>query len=135
MALDPHKGKLIEKVKLPNGLTLELLDYSKRVAGDRWFVGLLARIPIEVDKDYLESISTQGVTYEEFIEACGKIIYFELKKERNFIDEKEKDEILNALSKRLKEHVIKYMGHPNFAKLTLKKRLKEYEERRNWWKE
>ncbi len=135
MALDPHKGKIIEKLTLPNGLTLELLDYSKRVAGDRWFVGLLARIPIKVDKQYLESISTQGVTYEEFVEACGEIVYFELTKERNFIDEREKEEILKSLSEKLKEHVLKYMGHPNFAKLTIKKKLKEYEERRNWWKE
>jgi hypothetical protein len=37
------REKLVDKIALDNGLTLELWDRSRQVAGDRWLVCFVAR--------------------------------------------------------------------------------------------
>jgi hypothetical protein len=124
--------KLVEKIDLPNNLVLEFYDYSRVVAGDRWLVGLLARIPIEIsEKDFADRPQE---LYKDFLEERGTVIYFELKKERNFIDEKEKDRILNQLLNELKEYSLSYMGHKSFAKGFIRRQIQVFEERWKWQK-
>ena len=65
--------KLVEKIDLPNNLVLELHDYSRRIAGDRWFVGLLARIPIEVSEE--DFAGRPQELYRDFLEEQGPEIY------------------------------------------------------------
>ncbi len=135
MALDPHKGKLIEKIELKNGLFLELLDYSKHLAGDRCFVGLLARIPIKIKLEHLDTNNITDDEFKEFLSTYGGTIYFEMKKERNFVDEKEKDQLIDMLADQFKEYANNYLGHPDLATKTVRRKFQEYQERRNWWKE
>jgi hypothetical protein len=44
------KEKLINTIRLDNGLELKLYDSSRKVAGDRWRVGIVARIDISLDE-------------------------------------------------------------------------------------
>lgn len=37
---------LIKTIELSNGLKLNFYDISRKLAGDRWYVGLIARIDI-----------------------------------------------------------------------------------------
>ena len=124
--------KLVEKIDLPNDLMLEVHDYSRHVAGDRWFVGLLARIPIEIsEEDFADR--PQGL-YKDFLKEQGHVIYFELKKERNFIDEKEKDRVFSQMLNELKESPLSYMGHKSFAKGYIRRQIQAFEERQKWQK-
>ena len=43
------KMKPEKTVKLDNGLILNLFDASRKIAGDRWFVSIVAQIEICVD--------------------------------------------------------------------------------------
>ncbi|RKX59579.1 MAG: hypothetical protein DRP28_02925 [Thermodesulfobacteriota bacterium] len=124
--------KLVEKIDLPNNLVLEFYDYSRVVAGDRWFVGLLARIPIEISEE--DFAGRPRELCEDFLKEHGTVIYFELKKERNFIDEREKDRILNQLLNDLKEYALSYMGHKSFAKGFIRRQIQAFEERWKWQK-
>ncbi len=126
--------RLVDKIALPNGLVLELYDYSRRVAGDRWFVGLLSRIPIEVSREDFASVAQEQGLYEEFIRQQGQPIYFEMKKERNFIDQREKDQIFRQLLDELRQHALSYMGHRSFARGFIRQRVRDFEERQKWWK-
>lgn len=128
-------GEIIEKIDLPNGLSVEFFDYSRGIAGDRWFVGLLARMPVPVRPEYFENRPPGSASFEEFTRACGREIDFELRKGRNFVDAQQKVEVLNGLLTRLKEHLLYYMGHPDFAAGFVRRKVNEYEERRNWWRE
>ena len=124
--------KIVEKIDLPNNLVLEFHDYSRQVAGDRWFVGLLARIPIEIsEEDFADR--PQGL-YKDFLKEQGHVIYFELKKERNFIDEKEKDRLFSQMLNELKESPLSYMGHKSFAKGFIRRQIQAFEERQKWQK-
>jgi hypothetical protein len=127
-----HSLKLAEKIDLPNNLVLEFYDYSRIVAGDRWLVGLFARIPIEISEE--DFAGRPQELYKNFLEKRGTVIYFELKKERNFIDEKEKDQVFNQMLNELKEYALSYMGHKSFAKGFIKRQIQDFEERQKWQK-
>jgi hypothetical protein len=124
--------KLVEKIDLPNNLMLEFHDYSRRVAGDRWLVGLLARIPIEISEE--DFAGRPQELYKDFLEERGTVIYFELKKERNFIGEGEKDQVFNQMLNELKEYALSYMGHKSFAKGFIRRQIQVFEERWKWQK-
>jgi hypothetical protein len=124
--------KLVEKIYLPNNLVLEFHDYSRLVAGDRWLVGLLARIPIEISEE--DFAGRPRELYKDFLKEQGPVIYFELKKERNFIDEKEKDLLFNQMLNELKEYALSYMGHKSFAKGFIRRQIQAFEERQKWQK-
>ncbi|MDL1961989.1 MAG: hypothetical protein LWX01_09900 [Deltaproteobacteria bacterium] len=124
--------KFVEKIDLPNNLVLEYYDYSRVIAGDRWLVGLLARIPIEISEE--DFADRPQELYKDFLEVHGTVIYFELKKERNFIDEREKDQVFNQMLNELKEYVLSYMGHKSFAEGFMKRQIQDFEERQKWQK-
>ena len=124
--------KIVEKIDLPNNLVLEFHDYSRQVAGDRWLVGLLARIPIEISEDDFADRSRE--LYKDFLKEQGPVINFELKKERNFIDEKEKDQIFSQMLNELKKNALSYMGHKSFAKGFIRRQIQAFEERQKWQK-
>ncbi|MCK4426623.1 MAG: hypothetical protein KAV69_07720 [Deltaproteobacteria bacterium] len=124
--------KLVEKIDLPNNLVLEFYDYSRVVAGDRWLVGLLAKIPIEISKE--DFAGRPRELYKDFLEEHGTVIYFELKKERNFIDERRKDQVFNQMLNELREYALSYMGHKSFAKGFIRRQIQVFEERWKWQK-
>ncbi len=128
--------ELIEEVALKNGLVMRLYDCSRRVAGDRWYVCLLAEIEIPVDENILaREYSGPKEDLLEFIEKNGDSVLFQMKKERNFVDEREREGILNNMVDALKGSCTGYMGHSSFGPNYVKKVFEEYLERRNWWKE
>ncbi len=128
-----HQMKHIETISLANGLAVELYDLSRKVAGDRWLVKLLARIPVEVTRKAFEEFSEPDIQFQEYIKSQGSRIYFEQVKERNFIDEKERDELFNLMQNELKTHLLGYMGHKKFPEGVLKKEIKDFSDRRKWY--
>ena len=127
-----HSLKIVEKIDLPNNLVLELHDYSRHVAGDRWLVGLLVRIPIKISEE--DFADRPQELYKDFLKEQGPVINFEQKKERNFIDEKEKDQLLSQMLNELKEYALSYMGHKSFAKGFIRRQIQAFEERQKWQK-
>jgi len=54
-------------------------------------------------------------------------------KERNFIDEREKDDVFSRLLSNLKRHTLDYMGHKEFPVGFKKRKIAEFRERLSWW--
>ncbi len=125
--------RLVEEIGLPNGLKAEFYDCSRRLAGDRWYICLLTRVPVHVREQDFEDYAESCDIFREFCAHTGGIVHFEVKKERNFIDEREKDEVFASLLNRQKAQLA-YMGHSNFARGVIRRHLAEYKERRSWWK-
>lgn len=123
----------IETIPLSNGLKVELYDMSRKVAGDRWLVKLLARIPVAVTKKAFEGLSDPEMHFNEYLSAHGDKIFFEQIKERNFIDEKEKDALFCQMQDEVKIHLLGYMGHTNFADGVLKREITDFCERKKWY--
>ncbi len=117
--------KLIDKIKLGNGLTLEVYDRSRLVAGDRWLVSFVACIDIEVKPEYFESMDTQGLAFEDIRAAVGEKVSYRNEKTRNFIAEPEKDEVFRGLKERFLDASLGYLSSPDFPRKLI---LREYQE-------
>ena len=121
----------IKEIPLENNLRLHIYDASRQLAGDRWLVKLIARIPISVD-DALSDAEAGLPAKSAVKELIGENLVFEQEKIRNFIDEGEKDDVFQALLDNFLDHSRKYLSHPAFAKQYTLKTFQEKEKQKAW---
>jgi hypothetical protein len=114
--------KLVDKISLDNGLTLEIFDRSRPMAGDRWLVHFVARIEVAVKAEYFDGREGSDVSFEAVRRAVGDRTAYSHEKKSNFIDEREKDNVFKALMDGFLDANLRYLSTPDFAsKLILKK--------------
>jgi hypothetical protein len=77
----------IEKIPMPNGLTVEVWDKSVSIAEDTTKVALLIRIPVELRPSYF----ARPDHYELVRKIMGPEVLFEYKKERPFVRDRDKN--------------------------------------------
>jgi hypothetical protein len=116
---------LIKKIDLESGLTLEFINLSRKIAGDRYLVALMTRIKVPVEKRWFSEKDLSLPDIAEIRKKVGKAVFFEHKKERNFIDEGQKEEVLNELIQVAEEYGVRYLGHPDFPKKLILKRFND----------
>ena len=113
----------IKKIELDNGLTLEFIDVSRKVAGDRYLVVLQTRVSVPVDARWFAEDDPTIPDLADIIARVGANVEFEQKKERVFVDEREKAAVLDNLVAVAEDYGVRYIGHPEFPKKLI---LKEY---------
>ena len=99
-----------------NGMLLELYDFSRKVAGGRWRVGLLARIDIPVEEALLYLNGGDPECILAFKEACGATLRFEQKRERNIIAGEDKEQVLQNMLDFYLQGALSYLSHPDFIR-------------------
>jgi len=109
-------GKLIDKIKLENGLTLEVYDGSRRVAGDRWLVSFIARIEVNVRPEYFEDLHIPDLPFDAIRTAVGDKATYHHEKTRNFIAETQKDEVFEGLKERFLGASLGYLSSADFPR-------------------
>ncbi|NPA49506.1 MAG: hypothetical protein GXO20_05940 [Thermodesulfobacteria bacterium] len=124
-------GKLVESIPLENGLVLEIWNYSRRLAGDRWLVGMLAQIGVEAPP---EAFSRREL-YEVFLEEEEGRVYYRYRKERTFVDEREKEALFEELKNRFLEVAVGYLSHPSFRERLIAAEVALYERKKTWEEE
>jgi hypothetical protein len=129
------KKKLIKAIELDNGLKLKLFDGSRQVAGDRWLVFLIARIEIPIDHDSIRIGSQSSSNVDEIKDALGEKLCFEQKRMRHFVDEKQKDNVLENLTDSFLANCLAYLSHPSFPGRYVLKEYKKTLERKTWYPE
>ena len=100
---------------MSNGLILELYDRSRRVAGDRWLVSLLAKVEVPILPEYFSTLEHGEQAQHEMIAAYGDPLVFTQEKVRHFVDEKAREDVLATLCQRFKNTLVAYLGSPKFA--------------------
>lgn len=111
-----------ETMELKNGLTLEFLDRSRKIAGDRWLVSFAARVEIEVSPDALAGEDVPQDTLRNISRLTGKTVCYRYKNERNFVPGEEKDAAFKELKERFLDTNLRYLSSPGFPiKLILNK--------------
>jgi hypothetical protein len=116
--------KLIDKIKLDNGLTLEIYDRSKEVVAGRWLVSFQARIDVKVDPQYFEGRDIESPSFDAIQKALGDKVTYSCEKSRNFISETEKDEVLEGLKERFLTITRPYFSSANLPRNII---LSEYQ--------
>jgi hypothetical protein len=124
--------KLIRSIMLNNGLKLKIYDTSKMVAGDRWHVRMDAIIDIPLN-DALFSLNTESLEdTASFNKYFGEKLCYEQKRERNFINSKLKDKLLESLIDLFLQTKLEYLSNPNFPKKYLLRQYEEFIRRKPW---
>lgn len=106
----------IEIRTLANGLKLEILDESRPVAGDRVQVRLCFRVSVNLqDPALCDALRSRSQSIEELIELVGTCPSFEKRLERNFIDIRQRADVMDALCASYTQSAGPYLGSSNFA--------------------
>jgi hypothetical protein len=116
---------MIKQMKLDNGLTLEIFDLSRQVAGGRWLVSFEARIEVRVKPEYFVEDSRTHDDLEDIQALLGENATYMYTKERNFIAESEKDTILKVLEERFLDTTLGYLSSPEFPRRLILRRYHE----------
>jgi hypothetical protein len=127
------KQTLIKTIELSNGLKLYFYDISRKLAGDRWYVGFIARVEIPIT--FLAGhADSPEVNIEKMKEVLGETVRFEQKRDRHYIDEKEKDDLLNSLMDDFLASTLPYFSETDFFKKYALKAYKKKLEKASWYK-
>ena len=122
MVLNPVKERVIEQMRLDNGLVLEIYDRSRPVAGDRWMVAFAAQIEVAVTPDLFCDLAASNLSFEDLRRVVGEKAVYQYEKVRNFIDAKQKDEVFRALKEHFLRTSLGYLSSSQFPrKLLLRK--------------
>ncbi len=121
--------KTIEKINLDNGLTLEILDASHKVAGDRWMVKLVACMDIPVMQKWFDGSCELPASLEKLRAGLGDVVRFEFQNQRFFVDNIDKEAVFGQMQGNLVSGKLKYYSHPDFAARFICKEFKSYQER------
>jgi hypothetical protein len=123
-----NQEKLRLRHPLSNGLTLDLWDQSRPVAGDRWYAALEVRIKVAVTGANLPP--ELAAKAKEALAALGPEVVFSQKDERNFIAHRELPEVLKEMEARALKLAAGYFGHPDFARRLIRLRYARHLESR-----
>jgi hypothetical protein len=103
---------LVEEIPMPNGLIVEIWDKSVSIAADTMKVALLIRIRVELRPSYF----IKADHYELVRKIMGPEIFFEQKRERAFVRDKEKDVVFQELLDNFKKNSLPYLSRPSFPR-------------------
>jgi hypothetical protein len=127
------KQTLIKTIELSNGLKLHFYDISRKLAGDRWYVGVIARIDIPLIDSLLTNQHLLHYSVEEIRNALGESVCFQQKRERHYIDERKKDDLLNDLMDSFIKRTLNYLSLPDFPGKYILKEFQTYRKRKAWY--
>ena len=123
----------IKSIELRNGLKLNFYDISRKLAGDRWYVGLIARFDIPLVDSLLTNQHLSHYSVEAIRNALGESVRFKQKRERHYIDEREKDDLVNSLMDSFIKRALNYLSHPDFPGKYVLKEFQAYRKRKTWY--
>lgn len=122
-----YSEKLIEAKTLANNITVSLFDLCKPVAADRWYVKILCRLELPPDK--LGDIDLEGDDLQAFFEEYRQGLFHEFAKERNFVDDKAKDDVVAEVLAHIKENALKYIENSVFSENLVRQKVDEFRQK------
>ena len=123
---------LMKRMELSNGLKLDFYDISRKLAGDRWYVGMVAGIDIPLTDWLLTNQMLSNYSVEEVRNALGETVRFQEKRERHYIDEREKDPLLKIMMDSFIKSTLNYYSHSDFPVKYVLKEFKAHLKQQAW---
>jgi hypothetical protein len=105
-----------DTISLGNGLSLEIWDNSRKVAGNRWLVSMEIRIDIPLSIGNLGGLTNKEEVFSALKAEYGDKVTYRHELEKHFVDDNKKKEVFNKFMETAREDLFAYLSHPNFAK-------------------
>ncbi|MCS7199083.1 MAG: hypothetical protein N2327_00380 [Caldimicrobium sp.] len=121
-------AKCVERIPLRNGLILEIWNYSRKLAGDRWLVGFLAQIEVIPDRDDFSN----SFYYEKFYEKTEGKFYYRYRKERTFVPEAEVGRIFEEIKENFFKAALPYISREDFPFNLIRREVALFEKQVDW---
>jgi len=102
--------KQIERLNLPNGLSLDVWDVSRRIAADTVKVELVIKMDVVFEISHFEEEDHYLKTRRVF----GPAGSYEYRKERTFVHIDEKEAVFRELLDAFKRDALPYLAKDNF---------------------
>jgi len=125
--------KLIKTMDLTNGMQLNFYDGSRRLAGDRWLISLIIRMEIPVTEVSINHGEKSMESVDEIKKVLGEKVLFELKRERIFVADSEKQTVFEEVYDFFIDSVLGYLSNKAFPKRYVLKKYREKVERESWY--
>jgi len=125
------KLQLIKTIDLENSMQLNIFDGSRKLAGDRWLVKMIARIEIPVAEVLMQDGQQSKESVDEIIKVLGEKV-FEQKRERIFVDETEKETIFEEVYDMFLNSTLTYLSNKEFPQRYVLKKYSEESEKDSW---
>ncbi|MBW1759755.1 MAG: hypothetical protein JRI88_05495 [Deltaproteobacteria bacterium] len=119
------KETLVKTIDLENNRKLTIYDVSRKVGADTWLVTMIARVEILINELLFNKEDRSSIDLDKIRKALGEKVCFELKIDRNFINEAKKDKVFNGLCDVFLANTLSYLSHPDFPKKFVLKKFKE----------
>lgn len=117
--------QIVETIALENGLTLEIVDQSRKVGADAWQVVMVARIQVPIEKISFPADAFTPHSLEEVIRTLGPEPAYVHREERNFIMDPDKEDLFGALRDRFCNTLMPYVAKPAFAEKFILRQMKD----------
>ncbi len=127
------KLQLIKTIDLENSMQLNILDGSRKLAGDRWLVTMIARIEIPVSEVLIQDGQQSKENVEAIIKVLGEKVLFEQKRERIFVVETEKETIFEEVYDIFLNSTLTYLSNKKFPQRYVLKKYREESEKDSWY--
>lgn len=111
---------------LANGLQVTVVDNSKRMAADRWYVKIncLAQAPLPAQK--LATLTLESEQLAAFVEHTQGNLQYRFSKERNFVDEGVKAEVVEELMGQIHSTALPYLATDSFLANLFDKSVEDF---------
>ena len=103
--------KLLEEIKLDNGLTLKIFDLSRAIAAKTVKVELSMQIKINLDRSYF----ADACDYDQLKNIFGEELTYDHKAERIIVSKENEDTVREELINTFKSNLLNYISSANFA--------------------
>ena len=116
------QGSIIERHQLENGMEIILYDQTRRMGADRWIVELefVAYIPIEESLWHMVANEDQQ-TLAGIRKKLGDRLKQTFTKKRIFVEEHEREHMLEEMIQQVFSGMMEYLKKPNFPTKLFKK--------------
>ena len=127
------KEKLIKTMDLKNGMQLKFYDNSRKLAGDRWLISLIIRMEIPVAEVSINDGGKSMESVDEIKKVLGEKVLFELKRERIFVGDSEKQTVFEEVYDFFIDSVLGYLSNKAFPKRYVLKKYREKVAKESWY--
>lgn len=109
-------NKILEVKELANGVRLTLIDNSRTIAGDRWFLKLDLEAFVAIPEAYWTARQDKEAPLLSRIrELMGDKAKFSSSREKHFVDDKERPTLMEGLLTEVHTTILPYLSSPAFA--------------------